>query len=256
MNGYTLYHHPLSVCSMKARLALVEKGLAWNDHAVDIVQAQEQLEPWYIRLNPKGVVPTLVHHQGESEQVVNDSAVIIRYVAEQQEGISILPVDDEKRALMERLIKLADEIDLQILSYAKHPSMEKSEQVLQARIRKSEELAGANPELSEQYAVAAERSRRNSKFRVDPAHVGQIEAAAQAALSFAGEQLARHDYLAGDDYSLADVIWTVVLSRLELLGYGDWIAEAQAPELADYYSRMQARESFTSAQIQNRWWKQ
>jgi len=255
MNEFTLYHHPLSVCSMKARLALVEKGLPWNDRTVDIVQAQEQLEPWYVKLNPKGVVPTLVHHQQGEDRVVNNSAVIIRYVTEQQGGNDILPEHESKRELIDKLIKMADEINLQILSYAKHPSMEKSEQVLQARIKKSVALANEHPELQEQYGEAAERSRNNSQFRVDPAHVGQIEAQALEALAFARHQLTEHDYLGGDDYSLADVIWTVVLSRLELLGYGEWISEEQAPEIAAYYGRMQERQSFITAQIQNRWWK-
>lgn len=59
MYSLKLYHHPLSVCSMKVRLALEEKGLAWSGRVIDIVQQKEQLEPWYLALNPKGVVPTL-----------------------------------------------------------------------------------------------------------------------------------------------------------------------------------------------------
>ena len=46
MTSFMLYHHPLSVCSMKVRLVLEEKGLAWSGRVIDIVQKQEQLEPW------------------------------------------------------------------------------------------------------------------------------------------------------------------------------------------------------------------
>lgn len=53
MNSITLYHHPLSVCSMKVRLALEEKGVAWSGRIIDIVKTQEQLEPWYLELNPR-----------------------------------------------------------------------------------------------------------------------------------------------------------------------------------------------------------
>ena len=55
MTSFMLYHHPLSVCSMKVRLVLEEKGLAWSGRIIDIVQKQEQLDPWYLKLNPKGV---------------------------------------------------------------------------------------------------------------------------------------------------------------------------------------------------------
>lgn len=55
-------------------------------------------------------------------------------------------------------------------------------------------------------------------------------------------------------YTLADVIWTVVLSRLDLLGYSKWLDKDQFPEISSYYLRMQHRKSYTLAQIQNEWW--
>ncbi|NWF38999.1 glutathione S-transferase family protein [Mariprofundus sp. NF] len=254
METFTLYHHPLSVCSMKVRLALEEKGLTWSDHQIDIVEAQEQLEPWYIKLNPKGVVPTLSHHDGDTK-VITNSADIIRHIASLDEGSSLLPPTDEKRALMEKLISLADNIDLQILSYARHPSMEKSEKVLNARIEKSLELAKQHPDLEASYKISAQRSQKNKTFRVDPEHVGDIEKGARESLSFAEQQLAQSSFLAGEQYTLADVIWTVILARLELLGYGAWISEETSPLLSSYYQKMQSRKSFTTAQIQNQWWK-
>ena len=89
MNSLMLYHHPLSVCSMKVRLALEEKGLPWSGRVIDIVQQQEQLDPWYVELNPKGVIPTLQVSNG-STQVVTDSAEIIRFIASLPEGNSLL----------------------------------------------------------------------------------------------------------------------------------------------------------------------
>ncbi len=254
METFTLYHNPLSVCSMKVRLALEEKGLAWADHKIDIVETQEQLEPWYIKLNPNGVVPTLSHHDGNAK-VITNSADIIRYIASQDEGDSLLPSTDEERAIMEKLITLADNIDLQILSYARHPSMEKSEKVLNKRIEKSLELAKQHPDLAESYNICAQRSQKNKTFRVDPEHVGEIEKGAREALSFAEQQLAHNSFLIGEEYTLADVIWTVIFSRLELLGYGEWISEETSPALSSYYQKMQSRESFSTAQIQNQWWK-
>ncbi len=59
MSELVLYNNVLSVCSMKTRLAFVEKGLAWRGHEIDIVKAQEQLQPWYVELNELAVVPTL-----------------------------------------------------------------------------------------------------------------------------------------------------------------------------------------------------
>ncbi|MCO4759024.1 MAG: glutathione S-transferase family protein [Oceanospirillaceae bacterium] len=253
MYSLTLHHHPLSVCSMKVRLALEEKGLAWSGRVIDIVREQEQLEPWYLKLNPNGVIPTLEFHEGTTEAVTN-SASILRFIAALPEGHSLLPTNASDRETMEALIDQADQIDLQILSYARHPSMEKSEKILDMRIDKSRLLAEQHPELKESYQICAERSEKSKKFRVDVAHINAVEHRALQAITFAEQQLSGNKYLLGDRYSLADVIWTVVLSRLDLLDYNDWVAGNEFPLLAGYYQHAQRRKSYTLAQIQNEWW--
>ncbi|MDX8387511.1 MAG: glutathione S-transferase family protein [Ghiorsea sp.] len=254
MNTITLYHNPLSVCSMKTRLVLEEKGLAWEGREIDIVHKQEQLEPWYLKLNPKGVVPTLSHANGETK-VITNSATIIRYVASLNEGNSLLPATEDDLQMMEKLITLADNIDLQILSYARHPSMEKSEKILDVRIEKSMAMAKEHPELEEEYKVCAERSLKNKNFRVNAEYVGQIEQDAHASLTFAENQLSNKKYFFGNTYTFADVIWTVVLSRLELLGYDDWLSPDNFPSISKYYQNMKNRKSFSAANIQNQWWQ-
>jgi len=68
MDSIKLYHHPLSVCSMKVRLALEKNGVDWEGRSVDIVREQEQLEPWYLKLNPGGVLA--------SSHAISDSPVL------------------------------------------------------------------------------------------------------------------------------------------------------------------------------------
>ena len=253
MTSFMLHHHPLSVCSMKVRLALEEKGLAWSGRVIDIVQKQEQLEPWYLKLNPKGVIPTLEIRNGTTK-VVTNSVDIIRHIASLSEGNALLPQSESDNQLVNKLINLADDIDLQILSYARHPSMEKSEKILNARINKSLLMAEQHPELSSNYVVCVERSEKSKTFRVDEKHIKDIEQNALKSLTFAEEQLQDNSFLIGGSYTLADVIWTVVLSRLDLLGYSEWLDEKTFPQLTNYYSRMQNRRSYTLAQIQNEWW--
>ena len=54
-----LYHHGSSVCAAKVRIVLEEKGLEYKKHYIDILKG-EQFNPEYLKINPKGVVPTLV----------------------------------------------------------------------------------------------------------------------------------------------------------------------------------------------------
>ena len=55
----TLYHGRTSVCSIKARLALAEKGVDWDGKLLTL--RGDQFDPAYMKLNPNAVVPTLVH---------------------------------------------------------------------------------------------------------------------------------------------------------------------------------------------------
>jgi glutathione S-transferase len=59
------------------------------------------------------------------------------------------------------------------------------------------------------------------------------------------EALARHQWLAGNDYTLADVAFTPYLARLEHLNILGMIGERH--RVADWYRRCQARPSFDDA---------
>jgi len=54
-----LYHSVNSVCAQKVRMALAEKGVACQEHLMKL--NGDQFEPTYLKLNPNGVVPTLIH---------------------------------------------------------------------------------------------------------------------------------------------------------------------------------------------------
>jgi glutathione S-transferase len=71
----TLYHNDMSVCAHKVRLALAEKGLSYTARHLNL-RAGDQRDPAYLKLNPKAVVPTLVH----DDVVVTESVVINEYI--------------------------------------------------------------------------------------------------------------------------------------------------------------------------------
>jgi glutathione S-transferase len=59
----------------KVRFALGEKGLGWTGHYVDILNG-EQFAPEFLAINPKAVVPVLVH----DGHVITESTVICEYL--------------------------------------------------------------------------------------------------------------------------------------------------------------------------------
>ena len=58
--GLHLLHFQGSSCSQKVRILLAEKGIAWESHPVDLIR-QAHATPWLLGINPRGVVPVLVH---------------------------------------------------------------------------------------------------------------------------------------------------------------------------------------------------
>ena len=69
-----LYHTINSVCAQKVRIQLEEKGLPWTSKLMTL--RGDQFSPDYLKLNPNGVVPTLVH---DGEPVI-ESSVILYYL--------------------------------------------------------------------------------------------------------------------------------------------------------------------------------
>ena len=58
--GLHLLHFSGSSCSQKVRILLREKGLDYVSHSVDLAR-HKHVTPWYLGINPRGVVPVLVH---------------------------------------------------------------------------------------------------------------------------------------------------------------------------------------------------
>ena len=100
----TLYQFGNSVCAQKVRITLAEKGLDWQPREVDLFKS-EQYDPEYLKLNPKGVVPTLVH----DGRPVCESTLICEYLEEVFPQPRLTPVDPYDRSRMRIWSKMVDE---------------------------------------------------------------------------------------------------------------------------------------------------
>jgi glutathione S-transferase len=106
MQNLVLYNAPQSTCSQRVRFTLHEKGLAFSELKLYLFSG-DQLRPEYLKINPNGVVPSLVHNG----RVIIDSAVIIEYLSEVfPEPTPLVPYDAVARAAMRSLIRYIDEV--------------------------------------------------------------------------------------------------------------------------------------------------
>jgi glutathione S-transferase len=100
----TLYDFGNSVCCQKVRITMRAKGLDWEAVRVDLFRA-EQYDPKYLKLNPKGVVPTLVH---DGKPVI-ESTLICEYLDETFPDPPLMPSDPWRRTRMRLWSKMVDE---------------------------------------------------------------------------------------------------------------------------------------------------
>ena len=98
-----LYHHNSSVCAAKVRIALAEKGLAWDGTLMTL--KGDQFDPSYLQLNPNAVVPTLVH----DGRAIIESNVILEYLDDAFPTPPLRPAAPADRADMRLLFQRLDD---------------------------------------------------------------------------------------------------------------------------------------------------
>lgn len=80
----------------KASITLEELGIQYSVRHIEMDKMQQK-EPWFLKLNPNGRIPTIVDH-GNGGFAVFESGAIMIYLAEQ--AGALLPTDARARSLV------------------------------------------------------------------------------------------------------------------------------------------------------------
>ena len=251
MSDLTLYHFPPSKYSQIARLALTVKGLPWRSMLVNIGPPLENYEPWYARLNPEMVVPTLVI----GERPVCGTFVLLHALEELPEGRSLTPKDSEASERMEAWLQRLNDFPFREFSYGESNQRKGflrwlMNMAMKRRRSKLEKMRDSQPDLKAAYQARLDDMDPWEETMHDPAAVQTLFQHMLSILDEAETALQQHPWLSGEEYSLADVWMTVTLARLEMLNKGSWIDER--PRLSAYYARVKQRDSFDKADIWDR----
>jgi glutathione S-transferase len=232
-----LYHHGMSVCAAKVRMAFAEKGVEWDGRYIDI-RAGESHTPEYLALNPKGVVPTLVH----DTQVIVESTVICEYVDEAFEGPSLVPPDAIGRARMRNWTKRIDEglhfpaTAALTFAIARRPG-------LPGAVRR---FAPGMVMIPDPQPVPPGPLRDLLEATgINAATLGAVLATFDKAIADIETSLSQAPWLAGDTFSLADIGFAPYLTRLDCLQLS-WLWDDRL-SVADWYRRIRERVSYSSS---------
>ena len=226
-----LYHNNMSVCAQRVRLTLQEKGLHPTEHHMNL-RSGEQLTPEYLKLNPKGVVPTLI----DKGVPITESSAISEYLDDAYPEPALRPADPIQRAHMREWAVLPDQgifPACATISFAiafRHQYLERGE----AEIAK---FLASKPD-----PVSREQMRKIIYQEIDAPPVIDALRVHEKALASMEKQLGHSKWLVGDEYTLADIALLPYVVRLDHLTLG-WIWDKR-PGVARWYAAAQARPGF------------
>ncbi|MDA0240404.1 MAG: glutathione S-transferase family protein [Proteobacteria bacterium] len=229
----TLYQFGNSVCAQKVRITLAEKDLDWEPVEVNLFKS-EQYNPEYLKLNPKGVVPTLVH---DGKPVI-ESTLICEYLDDVFPDPKLTPDDPYERSQMRLWSKMVDE--------GLHEGT--TEISFSAMFR--ERMKKLTPEQRELRFQNIGDPRRRARFTstyndgVESPFVLNAIAAFEKAFKTLEETLSDgRDWIFGDKYTLADINIMPYAARMTYLGLIDaWTADR--PHVQAWWKRASALPSF------------
>jgi glutathione S-transferase len=221
----TLYDFGNSVCCQKVRIALCAKRLSWHAITVDLFKS-EQYDPHYLKLNPKGVVPTLVH---DGKPVI-ESTLICEYLDEVFPEPPLAPRDPWLRSKMRIWSKMVDEslfegvVEISFSAMFRERMRKMPEELRQARFRNV-----GDPRRRD-------RMKSTLEHGVHSPFVLHAVYAYEKAFKLLDETLSEcGPWVVGGEPTLADIALMPFVARLDYLGLLDiWLANR--PRVRDWWT--------------------
>ena len=225
-----------SICTQKVFLTLIEKGLPWTSEYIDLFN-NEQYRPDYLKLNPKGVVPTLLH----DGNAIIESTLICEYLDQTFPEPPLVPVSAYARSQMRRWSKHIDEGVFEATREISFSAMFRDK--MQGMTQEQRDGRFRN------IGDPGRRARMISTYEqgCDSPFVEQGIFAFEKLFQEMEDALAAgQDWLVGTSFTLGDINVMPFAARLHYLSLLDvWIADR--PRVRAWWERARSRPSFSAA---------
>ncbi|CAZ83122.1 unnamed protein product [Tuber melanosporum] len=90
----TLYTSRICPWAHRAHIALAELGLDFKEVTIDLMKPRE---PWYLEINPRGLVPSLKYN----DEIITESSIVATFLAELKEN-HLVPFPGTPEAALKR----------------------------------------------------------------------------------------------------------------------------------------------------------
>ncbi|WP_428394538.1 glutathione S-transferase family protein [Lichenicoccus sp.] len=237
--GLTLYEHKESVCCHKVAITFAEKQL--EPEIVNVsLERQGQRQPWYLAINPLGMVPALVH---DGRPIIH-STIITEYLDDAFPDPPLMPKDPYWRA-RRRLWARRIEEGMHVPHIAAISFIVAFGHQFRARMNSPEKLQAYFDNIKDVRYRETIRSWYDSDLNSELLY--QSLRAYHDFLHDMEATLREVPWLAGETYSLADIdvipyLWRLSNLQLDFL----W---AKLPHVSNWFTRVTQRPAFKTAII-------
>ena len=194
LKGIHLYHGSISNCSMRVRMTLIEKGLPWTSHHLDL-KKKENISDEYFGINPNGLVPTLI----DNGVVHIESNDIIDYLDKTYPEPSLRSGENEEEMLA--WLRLAASIHVPAVKPYVYATMMQKKLKKTAEEQKKYDSLQKNEELKQFHAKHA-----GSKAFGETEVVKAVEVLEDCFTNL-DKALEGRKQIMGDQFTLADISW-------------------------------------------------
>lgn len=259
---FELYGNAFSHCSRKARLVMAELGIPYTHKPIDLIEtgSYQTLSPAYLKINPSGLIPTLVHNG----HPIYESDDILAYAAAHAapDAAKLVPDDPDVRARMQAWIDVCSlssadptggmehrmgacvpPLTLPLFTTAiRYIPLNRILVGLLFHPDKKRPIFFTAGKLLGLKATLAQKPLQqmlSSGRRYMPVHLARLD----RALKEGGGP-----WILGDQFTLADITLACVLLRIDETGFLEtFVRDGDLQAVRAYYERLRARPSWRTA---------
>ena len=236
----TLYHYDRSTAAQRVRLGLEEKKLKWKSVVVDTALGDASQRPDdFHRYNPKGLIPLLQDYDFN----IPESTLILEYLEDAFPNDINLRSKDPKEVAKMRLWMRKIEDGIHVASRTIGVCI-----VNRHFYKKTDKKQLADYYAKMRDGVRKNNDKINTELGLDsPLLAPSIHAFKRLFLEM-DEHLQSNDWLAGSNYSLADISLVVYLTRLGSFQMSPLWSDLRA--LNNWFDKIQGRPAYQKAVIE------
>lgn len=212
--GFNLLHFAGSACSQKLRIFLNLKEIDWISHHIDLTK-NEQFDSWYLGINPRGLVPTLVHN-GNVHIESND---IMQYIESVNTDVVLFPNEHINEIIESLEYEDSLHIDLRTLTFrfiVPHKLGKKDLKLLDEKENFKGTIQG---DLDKNKQKEIDFWKQHYKNGITDNQVIKSANNFIVALDKLEKKLCENKYILNDNLSILDVAWFISINRIIIAGF-------------------------------------